>query len=142
MSFAQATIIATGSALAIMTAALGDHAHAQGKLDASYTISFARIRVGDITANFAFGDSEYTISARGHAGGVMKLLVDGEGSFTTRGTITHGHPVPTNFTSKIVSNAESSDVTMVLDKGSVKELAASPPPGGERVPVIRCVVPK
>jgi hypothetical protein len=84
MSFAQATIIATGSALAIMTAALGDHAHAQGKLDASYTISFARIRVGDITANFAFGDSEYTISARGHAGGVMKLLVDGEGSFTTR----------------------------------------------------------
>jgi Protein of unknown function (DUF3108) len=65
----------------------------------------------------------------------MKLLVDGEGSFTTRGTITHGHPVPTNFTSKIVSNAESSDVTMVLDKGSVKELAASPPPGGERVPV-------
>jgi hypothetical protein len=49
MSFAQATIIATGSALAIMTAALGDHAHAQGKLDASYTISFARIRVGNIS---------------------------------------------------------------------------------------------
>jgi hypothetical protein len=43
--------------------------------------------------------------------------------------------VPTTFTSKIVSNAENSDVTMVLDNGSVKELAASPPPGGERVPV-------
>src|SRR5258705_1945334 len=135
MSFAQATILATGSALAIMTAALGDHAHAQGTLDASYTISFARIRVGDITANVVFGDSEYTISARGHAGGVMKLLLDGEGSFTTRGTIKHGHPVPTTFTSKIVSNGESSDVTMVLDEGSVKELAASPPPGRERVPV-------
>ena len=45
----------------------------------------------------------------------MKVLVDGEGSFTTRGTIKDGHPVPTNFTSKIVSNAETSDVTMVLE---------------------------
>ena len=60
----------------------------------------------------------------------MKVLsVDGEGSFTTRGTIKDGHPVPTNFTSKIVSNTETSDVTMALDEGSVRELAATPPPG-------------
>jgi hypothetical protein len=132
---AQVRIFASCSALAFMTAALRDDAHAEGKLDASYTISFARIRVGDITASAVFGDREYAISARGHAGGVMKLLVDGEGSFTTHGTIKHGHAVPTTFTSKIVSSSESSDVTMVLDNGSVKELAASPPPGGDRVPV-------
>jgi hypothetical protein len=52
--------------------------------------------------------------------------MDGEGSFTTRGTMTDGHPVPSNFSSKIVSNAETSEVTMVLDEGSVKELAAVP----------------
>jgi len=132
---AQAFALATGSTLALVIAALSDRAQAQGKLDASYTISFARIRVGDITATVVLGDSEYAISARGHAGGVMKLLVDGEGSFTTRGTIKHGHPVPTTFTSEIVPNGESSDVTMVLDEGSVKELAASSPPGRERVPV-------
>jgi Protein of unknown function (DUF3108) len=132
---AQVRIFASCSALALMTAALRDDAHAEGKLDASYTISFARIRVGDITASAVFGDREYAISARGHAGGVLKLLVDGEASFTTRGTVKHGHPVPTTFTSQVVSNAETSDVTMVLDNGSVKELAASPPPGGERVPV-------
>jgi hypothetical protein len=132
---AQVRIFASCSALAFMTAALRDDAHAEGKLDASYTISFARIRVGDITASAVFGDREYAISARGHAGGVMKLLVDGEGSFTTHGTIKHGHAVPTTFTSKIVSSSESSDVTMVLDNGSVKELAALPPPGGDRVPV-------
>ena len=63
------------------------------------------------------------------------LLVDGEGSFTTRGTIKDGHPVPTTFTSKIVSNTETSDVTMVLDEGSVKELAAASPPSQGRVPV-------
>jgi len=42
----QTTVLATGSALALMTAALNDHAHAEGSLDASYTISFAGIRVG------------------------------------------------------------------------------------------------
>ena len=132
---AQTTILATGSALALMTAALSDSAHAETNLEASYTISFARIRVGAITATVAYGDSEYAISANGRAGGVMKVLLDGEGSFTTRGTITDGHPVPINFTSKIVSNTEISDVTMVLDEGSVKELAAAPLPSSGRVPV-------
>ena len=66
----------------------------------------------------------------------MKVLsVDGEGSFTTRGTIKDGHPVPSNFTSKIVSNTGNSDVTMVLDEGSVRELAATPSPSQDRVPV-------
>jgi hypothetical protein len=133
---AQTTILTTGSALALMTAALGDHAQAEGKLDASYTISFARIRVGDIAATGVFGRSEYTISARGRAGGIIKVLVDGEASFSTHGTIKDGYPVPTTFTSKIVSDAETSDVTMVLDEGSVKELAATvPAPKSDRVPV-------
>src|SRR6516164_5300235 len=132
---AQTTILAIGSALALMTAALGDHAHAEGKLDASYTISFAHIPVGDIAATGVFGESEYTISARGRAGGIMKVLVDGEASFSTHSAIKDGYPVPTTFTSKIVSDAETSDVTMVLDEGSVKELAATAPPKSDRVPV-------
>ena len=100
---------ATGCTLTLTTA-LGGQSHAES-LDASYTISFARIRVGDITATVVFGPTEYAMSANGRAGGLMKALMDGEGSFTTRGTITDGHPVPTNF--KIVSNAQTSDVTMV-----------------------------
>ena len=131
----QTTILAAGCALAFITAALGDHAHAESNLDAGYTISFARIRVGEINATVVFGLTEYAMSASGRAGGLMKVLMDGEGSFTTRGTVTDGHPVPTNFSSKIVSNAETSDVTMVLDEGSVKELAAAPLPSSGRVPV-------
>ena len=129
------TILATGSALALLAAQLTDHAYAEGNLEASYTVSFGRIRVGEITATLVFGDKEYAISARGSAGGVMKTLVDGEGSFSTRGTITDGQPVPTTFTSKIASNAATSDVTMVLDEGSVKNLETEPPPGSGRVPV-------
>jgi hypothetical protein len=83
---AQTAVLAMGSALGFMTVGAVDHAHAEGNLDASYTISFARIPVGEITATVVFGDSEYAISARGRAGGVMKVLsVDGEGSFNTHG---------------------------------------------------------
>jgi hypothetical protein len=132
----QITILAAGSAFALITATAGDSAHGAGSLDASYTISFARIPVGEITATAVFGESEYAMSARTRAGGVLKaLLVDGEASFSTQGTIKGGHPVPTTFTSKIVSNTETSDVTMVLDEGNVKELAATPPPSSDRVPV-------
>jgi hypothetical protein len=73
----QTTILATGCALALITAALGDHAHAESNLDASYTISFARIRVGEITASVVFGPTEYAMSASGRAGGLMKALMDG-----------------------------------------------------------------
>lgn len=118
-----------------MTAALPDHVHAEGKLDASYTISFARFEVGDISATVVFGDSDYAISARGRAGGVMKALVDGEGSFAARGTVKEGHPLSTTFTSKIVSNSETSEVTMLLDEGRVKELTAIPPLNRDSVPV-------
>ena len=83
--------------------------------NASERDCIARIRVGDITATVVFGPTEYAMSANGRAGGLMKALMDGEGSFTTRGTITDGHPVPTNCTSKIVSDARTSDVTMVLE---------------------------
>jgi uncharacterized protein DUF3108 len=124
------------AALALTMAIAGDRAHCEGNLDASYTISFARIPVGEITVAAVFGQSEYAISARARAGGVMKVLsVDGEASFTTHGTITDGHPVPTNFTAKIVSNNETSDVTMVLDEGGVRELVATPPPSQDRVPL-------
>jgi hypothetical protein len=132
---AQTTILAAGSALALITATAGDRAHGEGNLDASYTISFARIPVGEITATAVFGQSEYMISARARAGGVMKVLrVDGEAAFSTRGTIKDGHLEPTNFMSKIVSNAETSDVTMVLDEGNVRELEGAPP-GSDRVPL-------
>src|SRR5207253_2363642 len=71
---AQTMILAASSALALMMATAGIRAHAEGNLDASYTISFARIPVGEITVTAIFGQNEYAISARARAGGVLKAL--------------------------------------------------------------------
>src|SRR6516164_10523689 len=84
-STAKITILAAGSAFALITATAVDSAHGEGNLDASYTISFARIPVGELTATAVFGESEYAVSARARAGGVLKaLLVDGDASFSTQ----------------------------------------------------------
>jgi hypothetical protein len=134
----QTILLAVSSALALIAATVGDRAHAEGHLDASYTISFARILVGEITATVTFGQNEYAISAHARAGSVLKaLLVDGEASFSTDGTIKGDYPAPTTFTSKIVSNTESSDVRMVLEEGNVQELAVTPPPSSDLVPVTK-----
>jgi hypothetical protein len=59
---AQTTLLVVGSALALIPATVAGGAHAEGHLDASYTISFARIPVGEITATAVFGRNEYAIS--------------------------------------------------------------------------------
>ena len=117
---AQTTILAAGSALAFMTAAVGNHAHVEGKLDASYRISFTRIPVGEITATVIFGDSEYAISARA-CRGVIKYYRTAKVP-SPLASVT----VATNFTSKIVSNTETSNVTML--SSSVKEHPPPPTP--------------
>src|SRR5262245_30300831 len=115
------------AALALGTAGY-DYCTAQSRLEADYAVTFANIQVGNITATAVFGDTDYLISAQARAGGIIKVLVEGEGVFTTGGTIKNGHPVATTFTSKITSKAATFDVQMVLDECSVKELKVEPPP--------------
>jgi hypothetical protein len=130
----QTTLIATISIFALTIAAVGQ-ALGESSLDTSYIVSFARVPVGEITASLVVGNTEYKMSARGRAGGIVKVLLDGEGSFTTQGTNVDGGLEPKSFTSKIVSNKGTSEITMVFEGGGVKELAATPLPGSDRVPV-------
>jgi Protein of unknown function (DUF3108) len=112
-------------------AAVGqDATSTQARLDAAYTITFARITVGAATLNAEFKGSEYTIAATGHAGGVMRVLLNGSGSLATHGVVREGRLVPTSFTSKMESEAQVQTVRMVLDNGSVKELEVTPSTGG------------
>jgi hypothetical protein len=113
---------------------VGDQAK-ESSLDTSYIISFARVRVGEITASLVLGNTEYKISTRGRAGSIVKVLLDGEGSFITQGTNVDGRLEPKSFNSKIVSNGGTSEVTMAFEGGRVKELAATALPGSDRVPV-------
>jgi streptogramin lyase len=89
----QTTLIATISIFALTIAAVGQ-ALGESSLDTSYIVSFARVPVGEITASLVVGNTEYKMSARGRAGGIVKVLLDGEGSFITQGTNVDGRLGP------------------------------------------------
>jgi hypothetical protein len=125
------------TALAILIASsLGQAARADGRLDARYKISVAGIAIGKSDINVVIGGAEYTGSASGRASGVLRVLVSGEGSVSTRGTIVEGRLVPASFTSSTTRDDEKAEVKMTLDGGAVKDLTAQTnTPGEERVPV-------
>jgi hypothetical protein len=132
----RSAVVSACRALVFVTAAAWQYpAHAQGKLEATYSITFARISVGSAAMTVDFKENEYSIAASGRAGGMMRMLANGEASLTTHGIVKDGRPESRSFASKIVSEDESQDVTMSVEEGNVKELAVTPPPGSGGVQV-------
>jgi hypothetical protein len=113
----------------IAAAAWQGSAQAQGKLEARYGITFARISVGSVSMTADLKESDYTVEMTGRAGGVVRMLVNGEASMRARGDIKDGRPEPRSFTSEIRSEGESQSVTMAIEEGNVAELAVTPPLG-------------
>jgi len=131
---AQGAIVCAGLVLLAPVFLLHDHAHAQTRFEADYVISFAPITVGNVAVTADIDSAAYAISANGRVGGAIRLLANGEGNLTTRGTITNSRPAPTNFALKINSTDDPVDVKMVIEDGNVTELAALPP-SGDGVPI-------
>ena len=71
-----------GSLCALLLATPGI-ARAQGKFEANYAISIARIPIGSVTASADFSDAQYGISMSGRASGVMRVLASGDGTLST-----------------------------------------------------------
>jgi uncharacterized protein DUF3108 len=132
----RSATVSTCYALVLGTAtAWQGPAHAQGKLAATYTITFARIPVGKATMAVDLKENEYAMTATGRAGGVMRILANGEAFLATHGIVKDDRPEPRRFTSKIMSEDESQDVTMSVEDGNVTVLAATPPAASAGVEV-------
>src|SRR5689334_18464247 len=82
---------------------LFDQARAQTTFKADYVISFARITVGNAIVHADIGSSAYAISANGHAGGAMRLLVDGDANLTSRGFVSGNRLLASTFMLRINS---------------------------------------
>jgi hypothetical protein len=99
---------------------------AQGKLEASYGITLARISVGEAAITTDVKESDYTVALTGRAGGLARILANGEVQLNAYGIVKDGRPEPKTFTSKIISESESQNVSMTLDEGSVTDLTVTP----------------
>ena len=112
-------------ALAVLIAVNGP-ARAQGKLEAHYAMTFARVSVGEINATFELKESEYSIGVNGQARGLIKALISSEGEVNARGLVEDGAPVPTDYSSSLKSGGGTATVKMVLDHGQVTQLIVAP----------------
>jgi len=121
--------------LAFALAVLALPAHAQGRLKAQYTISMTGVSIGKIDWLVDINEKRYITSAHGKASGVLSMLVNGEGSVTTRGAIVEDRLAPSLFTSHINDDEGVSELRMTFEDGNVKELVGPPPPPADRVPV-------
>jgi hypothetical protein len=130
--------ISLGAAvLAWTTAVEADRAHAQGKLDARYTVTLAGLPVGRGSWVVDVTDDHFSAAANGTTAGVMRVFTSGQGKSAARGPIAGGQPVPSTYTSSIVTDQKYDDVRMVITSGAVREFVAEPPniPNPSRVPI-------
>jgi hypothetical protein len=124
---ASRVILCSGLALLGLPFLLLGQAYAQTTFRADYVISFARITVGNAIVRADVSGNAYAVFASGHAGGAMRLLADGDGNLTSRGSVTGNRLLPSEFMLKIDSATDPLDVNMTIEDGNVTELTVLPP---------------
>jgi len=111
-------------------------AHAQGKVDAHYTISMTGVAIGQITWRIDIGDTLYRTSASGKASGVLSVLMNGEGSAEAHGTIVAGRLEPSSYSSTITDDDGTITLQMTFNDGVATErMTPQPPLHADRLPV-------
>jgi hypothetical protein len=121
------------AALALALATF-DAARADSRLAAHYGVWVAGLSVGKTDIDLVIGAVEYTNAANGRASGLLRALVTGEGTLSTRGAVIDGRLLPASFSAKTVGDDETSSVTMTIENGDVKDVTAeTSAPDAERV---------
>jgi hypothetical protein len=111
-------------------------AHAQGKVEAHYTISMTGVAIGEITWRIDIGDTLYRTTASGKASGVLSVLINGEGSAEAQGTVAAAGLDPSSYTSTITDDDGTIALQMTFSDGIATErMTPQPPPHADRTPV-------
>jgi hypothetical protein len=99
-------------------------------MKAHFEIIMTHIQVGELTWTVVFADGSYLASASGKASGVFSVLVKGEGSVTTHGSMANGHMVPATSRSEVSDDDGAYNVTLTFANGAVTHVAdhGAPPP--------------
>lgn len=123
--------------VAALAADVQQEARAQGRLEAEYVASVSGIPIGHGSWVVEISDNAYTSAASGTTAGLLKFFSGAHGSAASRGTITHGQPVPTSYAATIVDERHVDEVRIALRNGNVTDYVAEPPfvPTPDRIPV-------
>ena len=73
------------------------------------------------------GDEHFTAAANGATAGLMRVFASGHGESVARGTIAGGQFVASNYAANIFTDRKYDEIRMVIQSGTVKDLAVEPP---------------
>ncbi len=127
--------VVAAAATVVIAGVGGEHAHAQGKLEARYVASVAGIPIGKGIWVVDIAEDHYAAAASGGVTGVLSAVTSGEGSAASRGGVHGGRLSPTTFATRVTADGKVDEVRMALQGGTVKDLTAEPPlpPSPDRV---------
>jgi hypothetical protein len=111
---AAACLLATGPAAATE------------KLEAKYAATLAGMRVGSGSMTLDISRGEYTMTGAAKTEGMMRLIENGSGDVSVRGTIQGTKLSPTRYVHTVRSR-KLQEVAMALAGNAVKQLAVEPP---------------
>jgi hypothetical protein len=124
-------------ALLAALASCSGGARAQGKLDATYTVTLSGIPVGNGSWTIDIQDDQFTAAASGATSGFLRIFASGQGNSVARGTVSGGQPIASTYASTIVADKRSDEVRVWFSGGNLKEYLADPAimPSPDRVPL-------
>ena len=97
----------------------------QGRLELTYTLSFAGISFGDVTVSAEIGTSEYTMSGEGRLRSFGPAPASGIGYSEVRGLVSESQLTPTRFRSKSNFEKDPREIVIIYEDGNVKEVIGS-----------------
>ena len=112
-------------------------AHAQGRLDARYTVTLSGVPLGKGAWVIDIADNQFTAAASGATTGLLQVLASGQGTGASRGHIVKGDPIPVSFGASITSSKKTEEIRMTLASGDIKDVSITPmaPDDPARLPV-------
>jgi hypothetical protein len=133
----HAALLGAATLAAALAGVFADAAHAQGKLDARYTVTLGGLPVGRGSWVIDIADDHFTATASGSTAGLIQVFTSGQGQSAARGTVAGEKLIPSTYVSSIATDRKHDEVRMVISSGTVKEYVAEPPnvPSPDRVPV-------
>jgi hypothetical protein len=82
---------------AVLAEGYAGPARAQGKLDATYTVTLSGVPIGNGSWTIDVQDDQFTAAANGATTGLLRVFASGQGSSVTRGTVSAGQLVPSTY---------------------------------------------
>jgi hypothetical protein len=101
---------------------------AQVKLDVSYGVTLAGVKIGVVASSLEIEQNRYKVTATGATSGLLQVFASGHGEMTASGVRSRGELLPSAYASSIVIRGRNENVRVGFVDGLAKEISVDPVP--------------